>query len=85
MEWLIFILVCWAAVRFLAPGRCGEGRWASRQLRGARAPKPLPQKQSPPQPEPETEEQRLRRQYVEGSLTVEQYERELDRLYRARS
>jgi hypothetical protein len=33
----------------------------------------------------ETTEERLRRQYVEGILTVEQYERELDTLYRGRA
>lgn len=76
MEWLIFVLVCWVAVRFLGVGRTRRGRWAGRRLRG-RPPEPPPQLAAAP----ETVEQRLRREYVEGKLTVEQYERELDRLY----
>lgn len=83
MEWLIFVLVCWVAVRFLGVGRTRRGRWAGRRLRG-RPPEP---QALPPKPvaAPETAEQRLRREYVEGTLTVEQYERELDRLYRSGS
>lgn len=81
MEWLIFGLVCWAVIRFLAPGRFARGRWAGRRLPERRERrKPLPE---PPKAAPETAEERLRRQYVEGTLTAEEYERELDALYRA--
>lgn len=82
MEWLIFGLVCWAVVRFLGINRCGaaRGRWEHRRMPAARREPALPQAPAPA----ESAEQRLRRQYVEGTLTVEQYERELDRLYRAR-
>jgi hypothetical protein len=43
---------------------------------------------APPRPAPiraETTEERLRRQYVDGTLSVEQYERELDAFYRGRT
>ena len=33
-------------------------------------------------PKPETPMEALQRRYVEGSITVEQYEAELDKLYR---
>lgn len=78
MNFLAFILICWVAVRFLSAGR--ERREA--RLRRARTPEPLPPR--PAVPPLETAEQKLRRQYVEGSLTVEQYERELDLLYRGK-
>ena len=76
MNFLAFIFICWLAVRFLSIGR--ERR--EERLRRARAPEPLP----PLRPAVESPEQKLRRQYVEGSLTVEQYERELDLLYRGK-
>ncbi len=96
MEWMIFILVCWVAVRFLgvATGRGRGERWEERRLRRAerweerrlgraerRGVTPPPVRVAPPKPV-ETPEEKLRRQYVEGTLSVEQYERELDRLYR---
>jgi hypothetical protein len=78
MSFLAFMLVCWVAVRFLSMGRDRREtrRLRQRQEEALPAPSPLPAA--------ETAEQKLRRQYVEGSLSVEQYERELDALYRSK-
>ncbi len=107
MEWLLFIVVCWAAIRFLGAGRCGpafdrlellrrrqqlrerrqelrdrrqESRERKEGMRAARGTTIVTsgQRLAPS----ETAEERLRRQYVEGTLSVDQYERELDALYR---
>jgi hypothetical protein len=84
MEWLIFILVAWAAVRFLGVGRC-RGEWLERRRlaeRSAGAGRVSPPPADKAVPAAETLEAKLRRRYVAGELTVEQYERELDALYR---
>lgn len=87
MEWMIFILVAWAAVRFLGVGRC-SGNWQLERRRRLQeqAAATRAKKVSPPAPQAataaETLEARLRSRYVDGELSVEQYERELDALYR---
>ena len=100
MEWWAFLLIAWIAVRFLGGGRCTTGRShrehhalgsrSSSQKRDATLVSGRVQMTRPAttarKPVPaETTEERLRRQYVEGTLTVEQYERELDTLYRGRA
>lgn len=92
-EWLIIVVVFFIVTRIVRSrrhrlGRHGyphhlrharmhqirarrEARAADRDRRSLRA--------SPPT---ETPEEALKRKYVEGSITVEEYERQLDRLYR---
>jgi hypothetical protein len=101
MEWWVFLLIAWVAVRFLGVGRCSSNWSHRRAMRvatyqdrdatltagpmrtAARAPV-RPRPAAAPVPA-ETTEERLRRQYVDGTLSVEQYERELDAFYRGRA
>jgi hypothetical protein len=99
MEWWVFLLIAWVAVRFLGVGRCGSDWGHRRALRRAAfqdrnstlmagrmsAAAPAPVRPRPAPVRAETTEERLRRQYVDGTLSVEQYERELDAFYRGRA
>ena len=76
-EWLIFVLVAWFAVKFLKRSR-HRRRIAERN----RARVTEAEKARAVQAPAETEEERLRRRYVAGELSVEQYEQGLDALYR---
>jgi uncharacterized membrane protein len=81
-EWLIFVLVAWFVVRFL-----GRGKHRKRIRERERERERLAAAKTPPavQSAAETEEERLRRRYVSGEMSVEQYERALDALYRGNS
>ena len=81
-EWLIFLVVIWFFFGVL--GRRARWGCGSRHRRLGTAPgaarfesrsKPRPRQVAPPPPE--TAEQRLQRQFVEGRLTMEEYETEL--------
>ena len=93
-EWLIVIAVFFIDTRlprsrrhrfgmYRHPGQLRRARM--RELRRARM---RDRHEGPdrlaahPQPATETPEDALRRRYVDGSITVEEYEAQLDRLYR---
>lgn len=76
-EWLIFALVAWFAVKFLKKGQ--RRRIAQRERARVAEASSRPAVQAP---RAETDEERLRRRYVAGEMTVEQYEEALDALYR---
>ena len=99
MEWWVFLLIAWVAVRFLGVGRCSSDWGHRRAMRRAAfqdrnstlmagrmsTAAPAPARPQPAPVRTETTEERLRRQYVDGTLSVEQYERELDAFYRGRA
>jgi hypothetical protein len=93
-EWLIIIAVFFIVTRLLRsrrhrlgmyrhPGQLRRARM--RELRRARTRERHEGRErlaDRPQPITETPEDALRRRYVDGSITVEEYEAQLDRLYR---
>jgi hypothetical protein len=93
-EWLIIIAVFFIVTRLLRSRRHRFGLYRHPgQLRGARMRElrrarmrerhePHDRLGARPQPTTETPEDALRRRFVEGSITVEEYEAQLDRLYR---
>lgn len=82
-EWLIILCAFWFVFGGFGRGRsCG---WRPRLDRGRERTR-LPSSTTTPRvqtrPTLETVEAELRRRYVAGEITVEQYEHELDRHYR---
>jgi hypothetical protein len=81
-EWLIIVAVFFVVSRLVRSsrrrghGRGRIGRAHARDLSEGGGVRPL----APPRVE--TPMEALQRRYVEGSITVEQYERELDELFR---
>jgi hypothetical protein len=89
-DWIFWALFGWLV--FVVVGgrrRAGCGRRYRREsLERARRPEALsrgvPAELPPQRPTREEREERLRARYVSGEISVEEYERGLDRLYRQR-
>lgn len=87
-EWLIIIAVFFIVTRLLRSRRRRFGMYRHphrlrharrREVRERREERRLGRPEAPA----ETPMQTLQRRYVAGDITVEEYERELDRLFRA--
>ena len=80
-EWLLFLAIVFIAFRIR-----GRRRWHRRMrdetLRAARAAHEVPGTSTPAVLPRETPLESLQRRFVAGSISVEQYEDELDRLLR---
>jgi hypothetical protein len=85
-EWLIVLVVFFVMSRIVRKRRYGVG-CGGRMHRLDRARERALSKggttRAVPAAPPESPMEALQRRYVDGSLTVEQYEAELDRLYRS--
>jgi uncharacterized membrane protein len=85
-EWLIILIVFFVVSRVVRArghdARCMSGR--SHRLRERERARALQRERhrSVPAPKVESPMEALQRKYVDGSITVEEYEAELDRLYR---
>lgn len=86
-EWLIWMVAIWFIFGFMGRG-CSWGRRRLHRVHGRRsrhlagvdggARLPRTRTQSHPAPEPkETPEERIRRRFVEGRTTLDEYEAEL--------
>jgi uncharacterized membrane protein len=84
-EWLIILIVFFVVSRVVRSrgdgARCMSGR-SHRLDRAARRTLRRERQTAIPAAKPETPMEALQRRYVDGSITVEQYEAELDKLYR---
>ena len=97
-EWLILLLVCWVIFRVVKRESWGthrhrlgdEERSRLREQRARvhaerarlRAERRARKSVTPTATRVETPVESLQRRFVEGAITVDQYERELDRIYR---
>ena len=83
-EWLIILIVFFVMSRVLRArgydARCMRGR--SPRLRASGRALERERHRTMPAPKVESPMEVLQRKYVDGSITVEEYEAELDRLYR---
>ena len=89
-EWLIIVIVFIVMSRIVRRNRYGaqcmsgrSHRLRARERRALREERAAGQMRSMPAPKVETPMEALQRRYVEGNITVEQYESELDKLYRS--
>lgn len=85
-EWLIIVIVFIVFSRVLRARRYDAGcmRGRPRGLHARRREQLERERQrAVPPPRVETPMEALQRKYVEGSITVEEYETELDKLYRS--
>lgn len=84
-EWLIILIVFFVVSRVVRSRGHGRHCMGGRSQRLDRAERRALRRESQPAipaAKPETPMEALQRRYVEGNLTVEQYEAELDKLYR---
>ena len=86
-EWLIILIVFFVMSRIVRKSgygaQCMSGR--SHRLRASERhalEREREKRRSMPAPKVETPMEALQRRYVEGNITVEEYEAELDKLYR---
>lgn len=80
-EWLLFLAIVFIAFRIRRRHRWHR-RIRDERLRAARAGRELPGTSAPAMPPRETPLESLQRRFVAGSISVEQYEAELDRMLR---
>jgi hypothetical protein len=84
MEWWMIMLAVWFVFSGIGGRRsCGRRPRHERRFERAEIPSSTAAKPIPRRPTAEAVEAELRRRYVSGELTVEQYESELDRFYRS--
>ena len=80
-EWLLMLAIIFIALRIHRRHRWHRGIREER-LRALRAGREVPGTSAQPVPARETPVESLQRRFVAGSISVEQYEAELDRLLR---